>query len=92
MSILSTAALAYTRVARCIQRAVMDRALHRVGLELATTQQHLDAAEDDLARMLPPEVMVDVQSDVVELRSRLAALEDEWAYVAGRRRELEGAP
>lgn len=89
MPLLGTIALAYTRVARCVQRAIMDRALHRVSLDLAATQQSLDAAEDDLVRQLPPEVLVDVQSDVVDLRSRRAALEDEWGYIMMRRQELD---
>lgn len=91
MSLLSAAALAYTRVSRCVQRAIVSRALHRVGLELATTRAHLSAAEADMERQLPPEVRCDIQRDVVELRGRAAALEDEWVYVASCCRELEGS-
>lgn len=76
----------FRRVARAITLAFLERAITRVSLDVATTREHLETAESDLMRAgLPPEVRVDVQSDVVNLRHRLDAYLEELAYVVAKR-------
>ncbi len=87
--LLNAASRLYLHVRRSVESCIVERALARVSLELAATTQQLEDAEAALLRRDAPQAnRVDIQSDVIDLRGRYMALEDEWAYCMAARGRL----
>jgi hypothetical protein len=59
-----------------------------ISLNLASAREHLEVAETDLCRQLPPEIHADIQSEVVDWRARVQALEGDRCAIELARLQL----